>query len=222
VIIEGDSIARVGAILPLTQRTRVRDGFGTRHRAGMGLAERSDALVVVSSEERGEVTLMWEDQVRLMNSEEELLATMQDLCGGPARHPVWSWKGLRSPETMLKGTAVGLAALVWSLTFLFPGRSVRVRTIPIEFTNVPAGLTIAAPSTDTLEVWLRGNPFLFETMNLDTMVARCDLRSAHEGVNAIPLPAGAIETPFGIKIEAMAPQRIQVRLQGQTRARTGE
>jgi diadenylate cyclase len=59
-IVEGDLITRVGAILPLTQRTGVPGAYGTRHRAAMGLAERSDALVIVVSEERGDVTLMWE------------------------------------------------------------------------------------------------------------------------------------------------------------------
>ena len=57
-IIEGDVITQVGAVLPLTQRPDVPEQYGTRHRAGMGLAERSDAVVVVSSEERGEVTVM--------------------------------------------------------------------------------------------------------------------------------------------------------------------
>jgi uncharacterized protein (TIGR00159 family) len=58
-IIEGDHISRVGAILPLTRRTDIPKEFGTRHRAAMGLAERSDALIVVVSEERSEVTLMY-------------------------------------------------------------------------------------------------------------------------------------------------------------------
>jgi diadenylate cyclase len=222
VIIEGESIARVGVILPLTQRTQIRDRFGTRHRAGLGLAERSDALVVVCSEERGEVTLMWADQVRLMKSAEELVSTMGTLIERNLSHPAFSLAALRSPETVLKGTAVALAALVWSLTFLFPGRSVRVRTIPVEFTNVPAGLTIAAPSTDTLEVWLRGSQFLFETVNLEAMVARCDLGAAHEGLNAIALAPGAIETPLGIRVETVAPQQIRVRLLSRTRLPSGD
>jgi len=219
VIVEGDLIARVGAILPLTQRRAVREHFGTRHRAGMGLAERSDALVVVSSEERGEVTVMWEDQVRLMTSAGDLLSTLNRIGGAASAGSPFSRLGLRSPSTPLALTAVGVAALVWSLTFLFPGRSVRVRTVPIEFVNVPTGLTIAAPSTDTLEVWLRANQFLLETVNLDSLVARCDLSAAHEGMNAVPLTASAIDAPFGIRVEAMAPQQIQVRLIGHPRAR---
>src|SRR5262249_9125124 len=62
-IVEGDRITRVGCVLPLTLWPHVPRQWGTCHRAGMGLADRSDAIVVVVSEERGEVTLMCEGQV---------------------------------------------------------------------------------------------------------------------------------------------------------------
>jgi uncharacterized protein (TIGR00159 family) len=58
VIVRGDRIVRAAAVLPLTDRERVPSYYGTRHRAAMGLSERCDALVVVVSEERGEVILM--------------------------------------------------------------------------------------------------------------------------------------------------------------------
>jgi len=45
-IVEGDRITRVGALLPLSQNEKLPRTWGTRHRAGMGLAERSDAIVV--------------------------------------------------------------------------------------------------------------------------------------------------------------------------------
>lgn len=41
-LIEGDHISRVSTLLPLTQRRDVPEGYGTRHRAAMGLAERCD------------------------------------------------------------------------------------------------------------------------------------------------------------------------------------
>jgi diadenylate cyclase len=220
-IIEGDLIVRVGAILPLTHRHEVPEQYGTRHRAGVGLSERSDALVIVVSEERGEVTLMWESQAALMHSLDELLATLKRLTGKrPARARLWAG-GLRRPELGLQATAIGLAVLVWGLTFLFPGRSVRVRSVPVEFTNVPAGLTIAAQSSDTLQVWLRGNQFLFDAVNLDSLVARCDLGSAHEGANVVRIDATAVDTPFGIRVETMAPRQLSVRLQSPTPPRSG-
>lgn len=58
VIVRGDQLVWAGAIFPLTER---QEGWqaqlGTRHRAALGLAEASDALVVVVSEERGTVSL---------------------------------------------------------------------------------------------------------------------------------------------------------------------
>jgi diadenylate cyclase len=220
-IVEGDLITRVGAILPLTQRAGIPGPYGTRHRAAMGLAERSDALIIVVSEERGDVTLMWESEARLMNSADELLTTVRTLAGRrPARRAL-SFGRPRRRELGLVAAAVALAALVWSLTFLFPGRSIRVRTVPIEFINVPPGLTIAAQSidTETVEVWLRGNQFLLDTINLDTLVARCDLGKAHEGMNTLPLDPGAVEAPLGIKVEAMAPRQVHVQLRSPSQAR---
>lgn len=218
-IIEGDLLTRVSAVLPLTLRSRVPEQYGTRHRAAMGLAERSDALVIVVSEERGEITVMWENQRRLMTGSEELLTTLRSILGQPAARRALSLPVLRSPEVGLLATAAGLAALVWSVTFLFPGRSVRVRTVPVELTNVPPGLTVAGQSADALQVWLRGNQFLFDTVDLNTLVARCDVRAAHEGENAVPLGTTAVDTPFGIKVEAISPRQVTIRLLSRTPAR---
>lgn len=55
VLIQNFRIARAGVICPLTQRDRLEPSFGTRHRGAIGVSEESDALVVVVSEERGEI-----------------------------------------------------------------------------------------------------------------------------------------------------------------------
>lgn len=55
VIVRGDRVAAAGATLPLSERT---DSLhGTRHRAALGLSERTDAVVVVVSEETGAVSI---------------------------------------------------------------------------------------------------------------------------------------------------------------------
>ena len=57
VIVRGDKIAVTSAYLPLTERTDISKQFGTRHRAAIGLAEVSDALVLVVSEETGGISI---------------------------------------------------------------------------------------------------------------------------------------------------------------------
>ena len=53
VIIRGETILAAGALLPLAETTVQTERLGTRHRAALGIAEQTDAIVVVVSEENG-------------------------------------------------------------------------------------------------------------------------------------------------------------------------
>ncbi len=57
VVIEEDRILAAGCILPLSQSETVSPTLGTRHRAALGLTEETDAVVIVSSEETGRISL---------------------------------------------------------------------------------------------------------------------------------------------------------------------
>jgi uncharacterized protein (TIGR00159 family) len=57
VIIRGGSIWRAGSFLPLSTSTTLDRNLGTRHRAALGISEETDAVVIVISEERGEISL---------------------------------------------------------------------------------------------------------------------------------------------------------------------
>ena len=56
-VIKDGKIAAAGCFLPLTRRSDVDPDLGTRHRAAMGMAESSDAIVVVVSEETGYISI---------------------------------------------------------------------------------------------------------------------------------------------------------------------
>lgn len=57
VVIEKSRIVAAGCILPLSQNPRLARSLGTRHRAGLGLSEESDAVVIIVSEETGLISL---------------------------------------------------------------------------------------------------------------------------------------------------------------------
>jgi diadenylate cyclase len=63
VIIRGDRIIAAGCLLPLTDSPGVSPSIHTRHRAAIGVSERSDALVVVVSEETGAISLSYEGKL---------------------------------------------------------------------------------------------------------------------------------------------------------------
>lgn len=56
-IVSDYRIAAAGCFLPLTQNAQISKDKGTRHRAGVGMSEVSDAVVVIVSEETGEISL---------------------------------------------------------------------------------------------------------------------------------------------------------------------
>ena len=62
VIVRGDRIAWAGCIFPLAMDER-RRAFGTRHRAAVGLSDRTDAIVVVVSEETGRVSVAYRGEL---------------------------------------------------------------------------------------------------------------------------------------------------------------
>ena len=57
IIIRDGMIHAAGCILPLTKNTSVSAELGTRHRAALGVSEESDAVVVVVSEETGQISV---------------------------------------------------------------------------------------------------------------------------------------------------------------------
>ena len=57
VIIRGGRVHSAACVLPLTQNPNLDSELGTRHRAGIGMSENSDAVVVIVSEETGKISL---------------------------------------------------------------------------------------------------------------------------------------------------------------------
>ena len=110
-IIDGDRITRVGALLPLSQREDLPRDWGTRHRAGLGLAERSDAVIVVASEQRGELTLMHDGTFEPIRTADEMAARLKALFAAePATRPS---PVVRPSDRLLQATALGLALVIW-------------------------------------------------------------------------------------------------------------
>ena len=72
VIIRNMKIEAAGCVLPLTDRTNLNKELGTRHKAGIGMSEKSDAVVVIVSEETGAVSVAIDGMLKRHLTEESL------------------------------------------------------------------------------------------------------------------------------------------------------
>ncbi len=76
VIISGDQILAAACVLPLTQQVGLDKSLGTRHRAGLGITEHSDAIAIIVSEEKGQISLAREGKLTTDLSRVQLLQSL--------------------------------------------------------------------------------------------------------------------------------------------------
>lgn len=72
VIIRGDRAVAAGCFLPLSENPNLSKELGTRHRAGLGITEHSDAVVIIVSEETGNISIAQEGKLTRNQDETSL------------------------------------------------------------------------------------------------------------------------------------------------------
>lgn len=107
VIIRNERIAAAGCVLPLTENHNISSDLGTRHRAGIGMSEVSDALVVIVSEETGTISVaiggMLKRHLAPQTLEKLLLTELapkrEEKTSAPRK--LWNkvWKNLKKDDT---------------------------------------------------------------------------------------------------------------------------
>ena len=131
VILEGIQIERLGVHLPLSANLQQVGTAGTRHAAALGMAECSDALVLVVSEERGTLSVAEEGKLEVVTASADLKERLQRfyariLPASPqAKRRVWFTSHLGS-----KLAAAVVATLLWTL-FAYNIETIE-RTLPIK------------------------------------------------------------------------------------------
>lgn len=93
VIIREDRIVAAGAVLPLAEMSIHSERFGTRHRAALGITEQTDAVVIVVSEENGQISLVERARIVRNLTEAGLARAIQgflDPTGG--RRGAFGWR----------------------------------------------------------------------------------------------------------------------------------
>jgi uncharacterized protein (TIGR00159 family) len=82
VVIQEGRVSSAGCILPLTLRTDLPEGLGTRHRAAVGITEETDALVVVVSEETAKISVVLSGEMLRGLDAPKLRVVLRDILGG--------------------------------------------------------------------------------------------------------------------------------------------
>lgn len=96
VIIRGNTIAAAGCFLPLTENPNLSKELGTRHRAGLGITEISDAVAIIISEETGVISLAHEGKLTRYLDQKTLRSTLLNLYLADKKKKtaanIWRWR----------------------------------------------------------------------------------------------------------------------------------
>jgi uncharacterized protein (TIGR00159 family) len=211
-VIASGRISRVGAILPLTEREDLPRRYGTRHRAAIGLVERSDALAIAVSEDGGTVTLFEAAEAREMARVEDLRRELEKRAGA-ARKPTGSLlRQAVAAHAGLRAVALGLALLIWSVLQLGSGTAVRTVVAPIELRHLGEGLEVARQSALNVEVRLQGRAWVLDSAGTTRLLARVDLDGLGAGAHEVPVDRAAFSLPPGLSVAGLSPERVRVEL----------
>lgn len=78
-VIHGGKVVAAGCFLPLSEQADIRRSFGTRHRAALGLAEETDSVILVVSEETGASSLAFDANLYYDLSIQEIRRQLKNL-----------------------------------------------------------------------------------------------------------------------------------------------
>lgn len=211
-IVEGSRVERFGVHLPLSQNADQLQGRGTRHAAALGLAEKTDALILVVSEETGKVSAARNGILRTLPRLKDLEETVAGFFEAHGN----SWTPKPTPANFLgKGSlegllAVFLAVILW--LFLVPGSEIDilVRRVPVTVENVPADFTLVEVVPAEVVVTLSGprrNLFLFDPAKLTIPV---DATLTRFGRQTFSLTPSSILVPRDLEVTDIQPSQIKV------------
>ena len=207
-IVQGDQITVVGTILPLSDREDLPSHYGTRHRAALGLAEASDALVIVVSEERGDVLVAKGNRLREIKQKRTLENNLQEHLGTAAID-----KGAARKEGLEIASAAMLSILfITGIWFsVSRGQDTLVSLdIPIDYTNRAVGTEIVDTSVKSVSLVLSGSGALVKSITPDQVNVRLNLSNAVIGSNSFFLTSENISLPPGIVLREVTPSEVDV------------
>lgn len=210
VIMDGSRLAVAAAFLPLTMQGSLPLKYGTRHRAALGLSERSDAVIAVVSEERGEVSLACGGSLKTVADREQLSARLKELIEGEAKKAGFAGPLKKAVlDVAVKTSFLMLAIVIW---FFFAGEkeSVISYTAPIEFRNLPKSFELMSVSADRAEVQVAGSRRLILQLKPEEISLFLNLADSKSGRNNFSLTRNNISLPPGFNVIKINPHELAV------------
>ena len=207
-VMHHNKIAYFGVHLPLSENRDEMRGGGTRHAAALGLAERSDALCLVVSEERGTIGIAARGQLEILDDPSDLLGRIQDHLQHTGtevktRRIEWRWLGRRLVEGLL---SFALALGAW---LVFVPVEEAVLQVPVAVENMPAGyvLTNAPPEVEIAVAGPRRAMLLASNADFEVVI---DANLVKFGRRTFEVSTQSVRHATGLEVKSITPEKVKL------------
>jgi diadenylate cyclase len=211
VVLQGDGIERFGARLPLTEHDEQVQERGTRHAAAIGLSEKSDAMILVVSEESGTISVAREGVLEAIPDSQVLLQEINEFSkdlssreSGRKRFQSYFSLVLRLVFSVI------ITAVVWLV--LVPGSAVVTMPfdVPIVVQDIPDGFDFVSVTPPQAVVSLTGERRELFKLRPDDLQIALDGTLTALGRQTYTLNSSQMMLPGTLKIEKMNPVSVKV------------
>ncbi len=217
-VMQNNRVKEFGVHLPLSENRDELKGGGTRHAAALGLAERSDALCLVVSEERGTIGIATRGQLEILDNPDagklaDRIRSYLQHTGTQvnARRVEWRRWGRRLVEGLL---SFALALGAW-LAFV-PGATLEeaVLQVSVAVENMPEGYALKDVKPPEVEIAVAGpRRDMFLASNADFQVV-IDADLVRFGRRTFEVAAQSVRHATGLEIKSIKPDKVKLTVQG--------
>ena len=210
-LIDRNKLIRFGAHLPLFSGPLESGHWGTRHRAALGLSAATDAIVVLVSEETGQIRVAEHGQFTKALKKQELIDFLET--------PVAPQKEPRGPLQWIYEIRWGELALACCISLgAWHSLSSQLETvqrsfvIPVEYRNVGKELALEPLTSNTVRLTLSGTEHAFGYLSSNQLNLSIDATGLATGTHIIPVGPQHLRLPTTLAIYRMEPRTLQIRL----------
>ncbi|HEY5615580.1 MAG TPA: diadenylate cyclase [Bacteroidota bacterium] len=213
IVIEGDRVASFACYLPLSGNLRKLQRAGTRHAAALGLAELTDALCLVVSEERGTISVAQHGTITTLNDADALRSVLNLFYD--EMHPaseIGLWKNFFKKSYKELVIALGATVTLWFFFVHEAKVDYRTYLLPVSYENAPAGMEVERIEPAEIEVTFSGQRRAFWFVGNDQLNAKVKLLPDSRGTVRKTITRSEIVSPEGLTLESVEPNQVAVHL----------
>lgn len=213
VIIDGDKLTQFGVRLPMSQSARISEEYGTRHHAAMGLAEQTDALVLLVSEERGRVSIFVNGAMQPVANTDQIINAIiehQQKMGFLGRETFFRIR----KRTMLQIVVSLMIAFVFWSSLMINQSEVVERMLPVAIDYAPPAenLVLAGDKANEIRLHLTGPKSVIDSLAVDPPSVNIDLSRMGKGTQTIIITSENLRIPKDVTLLDASPPQVKVTL----------